>query len=59
MTLKIRADFNPNFTSYVTNPIASKALSFVEGTESSLSAQGMKVARQSVSQYGMDTKLCH
>jgi diaminopropionate ammonia-lyase len=51
MTLKIRAEFNPDLTSFVTNPNASKALSFVEGAESSLSAQGMNFARQSVSQW--------
>ncbi len=49
MNTKYQNDFNPARTEFVQNPHADKTLPFAEGAESSISAIGMRVAKESIS----------
>ena len=49
MTLIKRAEFDPALSSFVANPNARQELSFSDGAEKSISAMGMKAAKQCVS----------
>jgi len=51
MTLNKLAEFDPVLSSFVANPNACQELSFSDGAEKSISAMGMKTARQCVSKW--------